>query len=63
MLGLKWCLHYGKNRSKLGLFKNAKKYLLYLKRSSLEQLLPQCKLDLKGYLFKLCLHYGEIALR
>ncbi len=32
-----------KNRSKLGLFKNAKKYLFYLKRTSLEQLSPQYK--------------------
>jgi hypothetical protein len=28
---LKWCSHYGENRSKLGLFKNAKKIFVVFK--------------------------------
>jgi hypothetical protein len=28
---VKWCLHYGDNHSKLGLFKNAKNIFLFLK--------------------------------
>jgi hypothetical protein len=36
VLFIKTCLHYGKNRSKLGLFKNAQKYLCFFKRTCLE---------------------------